>query len=182
LGQKIFAPTNQRFNKSTLYIITYLCAMRILMVCLGNICRSPLAEGIMAFHAEAAGLSWEVDSAGTGGWHIGEQPHPLSQKVAKLNGIDISTQKSRVFVKEDIQNFDRIFVMDQMNYRDVKRLSGASWNPDKVDLLLNLIEPGKNNEVPDPWSSEEARYHEVFEMINRACKTFVDNHLRISTN
>jgi protein-tyrosine phosphatase len=149
--------------------------MRILMVCLGNICRSPLAEGIMSYHAKAAGLNWEVDSAGTGGWHIGAEPHPLSQKVAGLNGIDISKQKSRVFTEEDMHSFDRIFVMDKTNYNAVKTLSGPSWNPDKVDLLLNLSEPGKNKEVPDPWTEDEEKYHDDFSMINQACKTFVEN-------
>lgn len=151
--------------------------MRILMVCLGNICRSPLAQGIMAYHAQNAGLEWEVDSAGTGGWHIGEHPHPLSQKVAKINGIDISQQKSRVFFEEDMHQFDRIFVMDQNNYKEVKRLSGSSWNPEKVDLLLNLSEPGSDKEVPDPWSEDEEKYHIVFTMIDEACKIFVDRHL-----
>lgn len=146
------------------------------MVCLGNICRSPLAEGIMDYHARNAGLNWEVDSAGTGGWHIGAPPHPLSQKVAKLNGIDISQQQSRIFIEEDMHHFDRIFVMDQINYKEVRRLSGASWNPDKVDLLLNLSEPGSNKEVPDPWSEDEEKYHAVFSMIDRACKIFVDQH------
>lgn len=146
------------------------------MVCLGNICRSPLAEGIMDYHARNAGLNWEVDSAGTGGWHIGAPPHPLSQKVAKLNGIDISQQQSRIFMEEDMHQFDRIFVMDQSNYKEVKRLSGSSWNSDKVDLLLNLSEPGSNKEVPDPWSEDEEKYHVVFSMIDQACKIFVDQY------
>jgi protein-tyrosine phosphatase len=156
--------------------------MRILMVCLGNICRSPLAEGIMSHHAQAAGLNWQVDSAGTGGWHTGEQPHPMSRKVAMKNGIDISYQKARTFVKEDMLQFDQIFVMDQQNYSDVKYLSGDNWNPEKVDLLLNLITPGSNQEVPDPWSHPEEKYHEVFALIDRACRIFVESYLNQQTS
>jgi protein-tyrosine phosphatase len=152
--------------------------MRILMVCLGNICRSPLAEGIMDHYAKEAGLNWKVDSAGTGGWHSGEQPHPLSQKVALLNGIDISKQSARVFVKEDIQRFDLIFVMDQNNFEDVKRICGSDWNEDKVDYLLNQTEPGKNKTVPDPWSHPEEKYHEVFELIKNASCSFIDGYLQ----
>lgn len=151
--------------------------MRILMVCLGNICRSPLAEGIMAYHAKKSGLNWEVDSAGTGGWHSGANPHPLSQKVALLNGIDISQQESRIFTEADMNYFDRIFVMDKTNFNAVKNLSGSSWNPEKVDFLLNLTEPGANKEVPDPYTEEEEKYHKVFSMIEQACKHFINQHL-----
>jgi protein-tyrosine phosphatase len=148
------------------------------MVCLGNICRSPLAEGIMDHYAQKAGLNWEIDSAGTGGWHTGEHPHPLSRKVAKHNGIDIGKQRARTFVKEDIHRFDQIFVMDQNNYEEVKRICGTEWNIEKVDYLLNQLEPGKNNEVPDPWSHPEEKYHEVFELIKNACCTFINGYLQ----
>jgi protein-tyrosine phosphatase len=96
--------------------------MKILMVCLGNICRSPLAEGILQHKANAAALNWQVDSAGTAGYHVGNPPHHLSQKVAKHNGIDISHQQCKQFVQEDMLNYDRIYVMDSSNYNDVKRL------------------------------------------------------------
>ena len=151
--------------------------MRILMVCLGNICRSPLAEGIMDHYAKESGLFWEIDSAGTGGWHTGEHPHQLSRKVAKHHGIDISRQRARVFVREDIHRFDRIFVMDQSNYEEVKRICGNEWNEEKIDYLLNQLEPGKNNEVPDPWSYPEEKYHEVFELIKNACRSFINGYL-----
>src|SRR5580704_914677 len=85
--------------------------MKVLMVCLGNICRSPLAEGILRQKARAAGLDWEIDSAGTNGYHNGEAPHHLSQKVARHNGIDISKQRSREFTAADFQRFDKIYAM-----------------------------------------------------------------------
>jgi len=158
-------------------IISYIfAAMKILMVCLGNICRSPLAEGILQYKADKAGLGWQVDSAGTGNYHIGEPPHHLSQKVAKLNGVDISKQCCRQFMKEDMLNFDRIYVMDSSNYNDVKRLSKELWNPDKTDLLLNELFPGQNRNVPDPWFGTEDGFHKVYDMIDQACDKILEKY------
>ena len=149
--------------------------MKILMVCLGNICRSPLAEGILQDKINKIGLNWMVDSAGTAGYHIGEAPHHLSQKVSKQNGIDISHQQCRKFVREDIIRFDKIFVMDMNNYNDVEKICGADWNKTKVDLLLNLSHPNENKNVPDPWYGKEDGYHKVFKMINEACEKLIEN-------
>jgi protein-tyrosine phosphatase len=152
--------------------------MKILMVCLGNICRSPLAEGILQNKAVQAGLEWQVDSAGTGAYHIGEAPHYLSQKVALINGIDISRQRARQFQKEDFVQFDFIYVMDSSNYNDVRRISGAYWKAEKIDLLLNELYPGENRAVPDPWYSTEPAYHEVFKLIDAACDKIVQKHIK----
>jgi len=152
--------------------------MKILMVCLGNICRSPLAEGILQHKVDEAGLNWTVDSTGTAGYHIGEAPHPLSQKVAKMNGIDISKQSGRKFTKEDILFYDKIYVMDNSNYLDVKRICGNNWQEEKVDLLLNEIYPGQDRDVPDPWYSGEDGFHEVFEMLDRACEKIIQKTTR----
>ena len=149
--------------------------MKILMVCLGNICRSPLAEGILQDKADRVGLHWTVDSAGTAGYHIGETPHHLSQKVAKLNGIDISNQKGRKFQKEDILYYDKIYVMDNSNYNDVKDICGNNWKEEKVDLLLNELFPGEDRGIPDPWYGGEDGFQVVFEMIDRACERIVSN-------
>ena len=146
------------------------------MVCLGNICRSPLAEGILQYKAKAARLNWLVDSAGTAGYHIGEQPHVLSQKVALENGIDISGQRCRQFSRKDMLDFDRIFVMDTDNYTDVKRIAGELWDEGKVDLLLNVIYPGENRSVPDPWYGTEKDYHYVFTMLDKACQKIIENY------
>jgi protein-tyrosine phosphatase len=143
--------------------------MKILMVCLGNICRSPLAEGILSDKVKKAGLNWEIDSAGTGNYHIGEPPHHLSQKVAKLHGIDISKQMCRQFKKEDMLQFDKIYTMDKQVYNDIKRMSGNLWDASKTDLLMNEVYPGKNMDVPDPWYDSEEKYHEVYDMIDKAC-------------
>ena len=147
--------------------------MKILMVCLGNICRSPLAEGILQHKANEAGLNWKVDSAGTGNYNIGAQPHQLSQKVAKMNGIDISYQKARQFTKDDMQTFDKIYVMDADNYNNVKTMSRELWNETKPDLLLNELYPGENRGVPDPWSENEEAYHKVFTLISNACDKII---------
>ncbi|MFN9783638.1 MAG: low molecular weight protein-tyrosine-phosphatase [Sphingobacteriales bacterium] len=146
--------------------------MKILMVCLGNICRSPLAEGILQHRAWEAGLQWSVESAGTNGYHNGEAPHRLSQKVAKLNGIDISQQRSRKFVPEDFERFDMIYAMAEDVVREMRRISGSRFRAEKVDLLMNILHPGQDRDVPDPWYGAEPGYHEVFQMIDEAC-----NHL-----
>jgi protein-tyrosine phosphatase len=150
--------------------------MKFLMVCLGNICRSPLAEGILKHKIKQAGLNWTVESAGTGNYHIGEAPHHLSQKVAQLNGIDICEQKGRQFVKDDMLHYDKIYVMDAENYNDVRRISGKYWDANKVDLLLNEIYSGENRSVPDPWFGKEDGFHMVYKMIDKACENIVKKY------
>lgn len=147
--------------------------MKILMVCLGNICRSPLAEGIMRQQAKAAGLDWTIDSAGTTGHCPGTAPHALSQKVAKLNGLDISGQVCRQLTRNDINTFDRIYVMDLENYREVQRIAGDAWDAIKVSLLMDALYPGQQVEIPDPWYGGEEGYHEVYGMISAACEKII---------
>jgi protein-tyrosine phosphatase len=140
--------------------------MKILMVCLGNICRSPLAEGVLKHKAKEAGLTWQIDSAGTNGYHVGEPPHHLSQKVAKLNGIDICEQRARRFVKEDFDRYDKIYAMADDVIDDIRRIAKDKYDPSKVDLFMNELHPDKNYSVPDPWYGHEPGYHEVYKMIN----------------
>lgn len=143
------------------------------MVCLGNICRSPLAEGILQHKANNAGLNWKVDSAGTGSWHVGDPPHKLSQKVAKLNGIDITHLRGRQFRGQDMIEFDRVYFMDEDNYLDARSIAGQLWMDEKADLLLNEIYPGRNKPVPDPYYGGEDGYHDVFDMISKACDAII---------
>ena len=150
--------------------------MKVLMVCLGNICRSPIAEGVLAAKCREMGLQWEVDSAGTNGLHNGEPPHPSSQSVCKLNGIDISYQKSRPFKREDMDNFDLIIPMATDVMRDMRYIAGKKYNPDKVKLLLNYTFPGSDMDVPDPWSKSIGAYHEVYELIHDACDKLIAFH------
>lgn len=156
--------------------LNYICAMKILMLCLGNICRSPLAEGILKKKIEDAGLNWKVDSAGTNGYHINEQPHHLSQKVALMNGIDISRQRSRKFIKEDFERFDKIYAMALDVVDEMEIIAGNKFDIAKVSLLLDELYPGQNRDIPDPWYGPEAGYHKVFEMIDKACDALIKNH------
>ena|SRR5947209_3226808 len=148
--------------------------MRILMVCLGNICRSPLAEGILKHKAAEAGLNWVVESAGTNGYHVGEAPHHLSQKVARLNGIDICNQKARRFVKEDFDRYDKIYAMADDVVDEIKWIAKDKYDPAKVDLFLNELHPGKNASVPDPWYGAEPGFHEVYKLIDETCNRIIE--------
>ena len=148
------------------------------MVCLGNICRSPLAEGVLKEKVKKAGLNWKVDSAGTNGYHIGEPPHRLSQKVAQKRGIDISTQQCRNFSKHDFDDFDKIYAMSADIMEEIKVLGKDRYDASKVDLLLNACYPGQNMDVPDPWFGTEAGYHKVYEMIELACEAIVQRALK----
>ncbi len=148
--------------------------MKILMVCLGNICRSPLAEGILKHKIYKAGLEWNVESAGTNGYHTGEPPHPLSIKVALQNGIDISHQRSRIFVSEDFNQFDLIYAMANDVIDAMKQIAGANFEASKVKLLLNDLYPGQNKNVPDPWSGPEKGYHEAYAIIDKACEKIIN--------
>lgn len=156
--------------------------MKILMVCLGNICRSPLAEGILQHKADAAGLDWTVESAGTEQYHIGKPPHELSQKVAKLNGIDICNQRARRFRKEDFAAYDKIYAMSADVLEEMKHMAGDAFDASKTDLLLNEIRPGRNESVPDPWYGTEPGYHEVFKLIDEACEAVIKKYAPAKTN
>ncbi|MCB9315255.1 MAG: low molecular weight phosphotyrosine protein phosphatase [Lewinellaceae bacterium] len=142
--------------------------MRVLMVCLGNICRSPLAEGILKHKVEQHGMDWEVDSAGTGNWHVGELPDHRSIATARQYDIDITYQRARQFRTADFEHFDRIFVMDTQNYRDVLRLAQNDAQREKVQLILDLTHPGENRSVPDPYWDDDGFEH-VFQLLDAAC-------------
>ncbi len=150
--------------------------MKILMVCLGNICRSPLAEGILQVKAAAAGLDWEIDSAGTNGYHVGEAPHRLSQKVALQHGIDISSQRARRFRAADFDNYDKIYAMAADVMDEMKSIARQRYDATKVDLLLNELHPGRQLDVPDPWYGPEPGYHEVFALIAAACDKLIEKN------
>lgn len=160
-------------NPSTLY----LCGMKILMVCLGNICRSPLAEGILRKKASAAGLDWEIDSAGTNGFHVGEAPHHLSQKVAKANGVDIDKQVARKFKRTDVTEYDIIYAMATDVMQDIRKIAGPGINETSIKLFLEELYPNQLLDVPDPWYGAEDGYHEVYELIEKTCDIIIEKHL-----
>jgi len=142
--------------------------MRILMVCLGNICRSPLAEGILKHKVRQNGLDWTVDSAGTGSWHAGELPDRRSIAVARKHGVDITDQRARQFQAADFDRFDQILVMDTQNQRDVLRQAQHDEHRAKVQLILDFIYPGQDRSVPDPYYDDNG-FEEVFGMLDAAC-------------
>ena len=148
--------------------------MKILMVCLGNICRSPVAEGVLKHLSTKKNLALDIDSAGTAGYHIGEQPDKRSIKNAKKNGVDISKLKARKFSTADFDEFDRIFVMDENNYKNVISISSEKHHQQKVEFLLNQLLPGKNLPVPDPYYGNEKEFEDVFQLIYKACDILTD--------
>ncbi|MEP2280873.1 low molecular weight protein-tyrosine-phosphatase [Maribacter sp.] len=140
--------------------------MKVLMVCLGNICRSPLAEGILKSKVDANQVY--VDSAGTGGYHIGNAPDPRSIKVAKEHGLDVSSQVCRKFSVSDFDAFDLIYAMDKSNYSNIINLARNKEDADKVKLLLNEINTF-DQEVPDPYHDADEGFENVYQMIDQAC-------------
>jgi protein-tyrosine phosphatase len=152
--------------------------VKILMVCLGNICRSPLAEGILA--SKLPKEKFIVDSAGTGSWHIGHAPDERSIAVAKKNGLLISNQKGRQFSKTDFNKFDYIYVMDNSNYGNVIALAENPEQIAKVQLILNELFPNENVDVPDPYFGLPNGFNIVYQMLDDACevisKKLIDKH------
>jgi protein-tyrosine phosphatase len=143
----------------------------VLMVCLGNICRSPLAEGVLK--SKVNSKNFFVDSAGTGAWHIGNPPDPRSIEVASKYGIDIASQKARQFEQEDFDKFDFIYVMDASNYQNVLKLSRNKEDRSKVKMILNELYPGENKEVPDPYYGGELGFEKVYQMLEEACNLII---------
>jgi len=149
--------------------------MKILMVCLGNICRSPLAEGIMKQKIKERNLTWEVDSSGTSGWHEGNLPDRRSIEVAKANGIDITNQRSRQIETKDLETFDLILTMDSSNYQEVLQLATSDAQKEKVKLMLNYLYPNENRGVPDPYY--EGGFEKVYLMLEKSCEIIIKLHI-----
>lgn len=152
--------------------------MRILIVCLGNICRSPIAEGLLRHKTENLGLDWIIASAGTESYHIGEAPHKYSQRICLRNKVDISNQRARKFVKEDFQRYDKIYAMADDVYDEIVQIAGTMVDFDKLDFFLNELRPDSNASVPDPWYGDEKGYEPVFNMIDQACNAIIKRYGR----
>lgn len=149
---------------------------KILFVCLGNICRSPLGEGIMLHFIKEKNLEkhFQVDSAGTAGYHINEAPDHRTIANAKKNGVDISKLRARKFTTEDFEVFDKIYVMDDSNYGNVLALAQNTEHKNKVDYLLNVLHPQQNKHVPDPYYGTEKDFEAVFQLVYKACQKIVE--------
>lgn len=145
---------------------------KVLMVCLGNICRSPLAEGILKSKVDQSRVL--VDSAGTGDYHIDDSPDPRSIAIAKKNNLDITYQRGRQFQTEDFEKFDRIYVMDNSNFKDVISLARNDDDRAKVQLILDEIFPAENVDVPDPYFGGDLGFENVYQMLDEACDKIAD--------
>ena len=146
------------------------------MVCLGNICRSPLAEGILASKLPKG--QFYIDSAGTGHWHVGNPPDPRSIVTAKKKGIDISNQRGKLFKPSFFKEYDHIYVMDANNYHDVIQMAKTETDKQKVRLILDEVFPGENLDVPDPYHGVQFNFDQVFEMLDEACESIAKKLLK----
>jgi protein-tyrosine phosphatase len=144
------------------------------MVCLGNICRSPIAEGILRDKIEQQNLNWTVDSCGTSAYHIGERPDTRGTATARSYGVDISNQRARQLRQSDLDDFDFIFAMDTSNYHDIMKMAKTDQQRSKVDLLLNQIFPGENRAVPDPYY--DGGFDRVFKLLDNACDSLMNQY------
>lgn len=147
------------------------------MVCLGNICRSPLADGLLRKKIAEQGLDCEVDSCGTSGFHVGEAPDKRMTKTAAERGVDISFLKARQFSKKDFQDFDLIFAMDQSNYNNILDLVDSKEDEEKVKMILNESYPGENIAVPDPYWGGDEGFVDVYNLLDEATDKIIVNYL-----
>jgi protein-tyrosine phosphatase len=143
---------------------------KILMVCLGNICRSPLAEGIMLKLIKENNINMRVDSAGTSNFHVDEAPDKRTIANAAKHNVDLKSLRARQFKVSDFDKFDKIYVMDKSNMENVLALAATEEHKEKVDLLLNASNPEMNLEVPDPYFGGEQGFEDVFQMVYKACQ------------
>lgn len=142
--------------------------IKVLMVCLGNICRSPLAEGILQSKINSDTIF--VDSAGTGAYHVGNLPDERSIEVARKYGINITNQRARKFSVKDFDNFDFIYPMDESNYRNIIALARNTADKAKVKMILNEVYPNENASVPDPYYGGKQGFENVYKMLDQACE------------
>lgn len=148
--------------------------MRILFVCLGNICRSPLAEGVLRHLLKETPLQWTVDSAGTANYHVGEKPDSRTIKNAASHGVDLETLRARQFQTSDFDKFDLIYAMDKNNHRRLLSLAGSESDKAKVKLFLRDTLAGNFDEVPDPYYGGPEDFEAVFQLVNSACIKLIE--------
>ncbi|NDC41070.1 MAG: low molecular weight phosphotyrosine protein phosphatase [Chitinophagia bacterium] len=146
------------------------------MVCLGNICRSPIAEGVMRQKIKENGLNWTVDSAGTLSYHVGEMPHRSSMRICALHGIDISGQRARQLSPADFQEFDKIYAMASDVYEGISRVAPTGNAMERVDYFLNELHPGSDATVPDPYYGPEEGFTEVYQLVEETCEAIIKKY------
>jgi len=143
------------------------------MVCLGNICRSPLAQEILESKVNKSKV--RIDSAGTAAYHVGNSPDERSIEVAKKYGVHINDQRARKFVIEDFDEFSVIYAMDESNYQNILKLARNKADENKVKMILNEVYPGKNLNVPDPYYGGNQGFENVYKMLDKACEVIADS-------
>ncbi len=153
---------------------------RILIVCKGNICRSPLAHGLLDEKVEEHNLPWTIDSAGTGHWHIGKLPDERSIKVGYENDLDITYQRARQFGVADFDLFDLIYVMDKQNYAKLKEMAPRASDLEKVDLIMNEMTPGEDQDVPDPFHNGVANFYRVYKTLDNVTDCIIEKAIKES--
>lgn len=152
---------------------------RILFVCKGNICRSPLAHGLLDKKVAVAGLPWIIDSAGTGHWHVGKLPDARSIRQGLKYGLDITYQRARQFEIEDFDNFDQIYVMDRLNMKVLQSLSRSVSDMDKVQLIMDIMHPGNEVVVPDPFHNGQENFQKVYEVLDMVTDKIVADAVKL---
>ncbi len=148
--------------------------MKIMMVCLGNICRSPMAHGILRHKAIEHGYNITIESSGTGSWHVGEAPDRRMMAKGKEHGVDISDLRAQQFVAADFDRFDRIYVMDRSNYRDVMGMAQTGEDENKVKMILNELHPEADMPVPDPYYGGDEGFEQVYQLLDKACDVIIN--------
>ncbi|HLS70932.1 MAG TPA: low molecular weight protein-tyrosine-phosphatase [Chitinophagaceae bacterium] len=150
--------------------------MRILFVCIGNICRSPIAEGVLKDIVDKKQKNWKIASAAVRDYHIGKAPHPSSQKVCAAHGIDISTQKAMLFKVEHLDQYDKIYAMATDVIEEIKDIAGEKYDSKKISLFLDYKYPGENKSVTDPYYGDESGYLPVFSQIKENCAIIYEKY------
>jgi protein-tyrosine phosphatase len=150
--------------------------MKILFVCLGNICRSPIAEGVMKSLVLQNQLHWQIESAGTESYHVGQPPHVFSQEVCLEKGIDISDQRARQFQKSDFDHFDKIYALATDVLHEITLVGKPKTNKDQLLLFLNEQYPLQQKSVKDPWYGTKEGYYPVFDEIKSCCEVILEKY------
>lgn len=151
------------------------------MVCLGNICRSPMAHGLLQHKVLQLKTDWEIDSAGTSGYHRGELPDNRAIACMKRHGIDITYQRARQITVADLRYYDLVFVMDRSNLKDVSAMAGTEAELEKISLMMSLTEGQNPEDVPDPWyGTGESGFEKVYEMLDRATDRLIEKYRNVN--
>jgi protein-tyrosine phosphatase len=146
--------------------------MQIMFVCLGNICRSQMAEGIASIKVAEMKLNWDFESSGTGAWHVGEKPDRRAMKTTAGHGIDISNQRAQQFRQQDFDNFDWIVPMDTSNHRDILNMARDETDKSKVRMMVDFLYPGENISIPDPYYNDG--FEDVFALLVRSIDQMIE--------